>query len=1033
MPFKAPAILVPGLFAALGSCQSISPVDNGKNLSIHPERTISFETTEGTGINLDLSPDGRTIVFDLLGDLYVVPTRGGVALQLTRGLGVDRRPVWSLDGKHIAYISDATGAETIWIVNSNGSDPHPIAEERPVFHGDGFAGVTSYNSSFTEVEWMPDGTNVVSDDTLYNWAGIARPKSLGLKSKYARSSRGGKYLYFVGGDRSTSGGILRYNTKGGIRRYDLKTGQTSDIAPELTNVGELAVSPDNRWLTYVREDALWVRDLATRQDRRIVFPLNFDFGRAAFSSDSRVIIASYNGKLHRIEIDSGRDIIIPFAARVKVDAGRFIYHQHRVKNDSLVVRYFRAPDVSPDGKTLVFSALQKLYMSALPTGEPKRLVPEDVGQFQPAYSPDGQWIAYVTWNEKDGGTVWRIPAIGGRPERLTSVAGYYQRPTWSPDGAWLAVLKGADGKIEPSDREAGTMQLLPSTGGTPRTIADSVWRSTWPTFTRDSKGLLFLRQESAGDDFFESTHSTLHSVRIEGGKDEVVARIVTEEDPRTSAIMPSPDGRYIAFCVDRWLYLTRVSGEKPQQLDETRAIPLAYGALDTRWSSDGRTLRWVIANRIFSKDPDRVFAVNLGASRPHHALIFPDDSVGVQFTIPRKTGNGIIALEGARAITINGNEVIDDATVVITNDRITAIGPRSTVTVPAGATTFDVQGKTIIPGFVDLHMHFGPQDDEDFAPQRWKYSTNLAYGVTTAREGNAAIPLFGDAELIESGEMVGPRVFNAGPAIHSVASLDDARAVVNHRKALGAVVVKQYAVRPRRERQWVARAADEAGLNVMVHADQAPIDLLQDGETTIEHEHRFPFEDMTRFWVASGSWLTSTFVTRDPTRRMALRRTDSLQVEKYLRSVPARISRSRNWDRQANPPGLEARFKPQFAEAAKIAQRGGNVTIGSHGDDQGIGFHWEMWTLQSGGLGNLETLRAATLKGAQGLGMQADLGSLEVGKIADLLILDKNPLTRIENTLTIRMVMKNGVLYDANALGQIWPRSGEPGPAGSMR
>jgi hypothetical protein len=117
----------------------------------------------------------------------------------------------------------------------------------------------------------------------------------------------------------------------------------------------------------------------------------------------------------------------------------------------------------------------------------------------------------------------------------------------------------------------------------------------------------------------------------------------------------------------------------------------------------------------------------------------------------------------------------------------------------------------------------------------------------------------------------------------------------------------------------------------------------------------------------------------------------------------------------------EQAFPRLAAQDAKIIKAGGKVCIGSHGQFQGLGYHWEMWSLASGGMGNMEVLKAATIHGAEAMGLARDLGSLEVGKLADLVVLDKNPLDDIQNTNSIRFVMKEGELFEGDTLNQVWP------------
>jgi imidazolonepropionase-like amidohydrolase len=129
------------------------------------------------------------------------------------------------------------------------------------------------------------------------------------------------------------------------------------------------------------------------------------------------------------------------------------------------------------------------------------------------------------------------------------------------------------------------------------------------------------------------------------------------------------------------------------------------------------------------------------------------------------------------------------------------------------------------------------------------------------------------------------------------------------------------------------------------------------------------------------------------------------------------VTRKGRWYRQD-----EYRYPQIAASAGRIIDAGGRVCVGSHGNFLGLGFHWAMWALRSGGISNFEILRSATLRGAEAIGYAQDLGSIEPGKLADLVVLRKDPLADIRNALTIRYVMKNGELFEGDTLDQIWPQ-----------
>ena len=521
------------------------------------------------------------------------------------------------------------------------------------------------------------------------------------------------------------------------------------------------------------------------------------------------------------------------------------------------------------------------------------------------------------------------------------------------------------------------------------------------------------------------------SVSHHGGDERVMARtIVPSLYPIRMA--PSPDGRFVAYTFGRDLLLAPIettadSTILPHSLGTSPLVRLSPG-LDPRWDTDGQ-LAWTSGNHVYRSDPARALQLGKPVSATRRIgdappVVAPNSIVKVPLVVARAKPRGIIALVGARAITMKDDKVLDSATIVITDDRITAIGPVGLVRIPRGARVVDVRGKTIMPGIVDLHAHYDWQWHESMIRPRWELLANLAYGVTSSREVSGSPHQLATAELIETGELIGPRLFGVATAVNPpkfrLDSYDDAKAVVDHLKRLGVVVVKQYDQPTAVQRQWVIEASREAGLNVTGHN---PIDMIRGGGTGFEHwvPTDAVYDDVATVLAATGIWLTPTHLGTPSTNPMA--GAHSLYRDnKYRRFVPQTQIDERH--RTAALPASRAgntALIDRVSSTRRIVKRGGHVTIGSHGDYPGIGAHWEIWALYHGGFSALDALRAGTLDGARGLGVEQDLGSLERGKLADLLVLDGDPLAKIENTSLLRYVMKNGFMYAGETLEMEWP------------
>ena len=338
-----------------------------------------------------------------------------------------------------------------------------------------------------------------------------------------------------------------------------------------------------------------------------------------------------------------------------------------------------------------------------------------------------------------------------------------------------------------------------------------------------------------------------------------------------------------------------------------------------------------------------------------------------------------------------------------------------------------------MPGLVNAHAHmWAPRQVHQ--TQVWQYLANLAYGVTTTRDPQTSTDdVFAYADLVESGQILGPRIYATGPGVFATSGISDQEAadhlLARYAEAYDSRTIKQYVVGDRIVRQWVAIASRKHELTPTTEgALDLKLDLTQMADGYSGHEHSLPiipiYDDVANFVAKTETYYTPTTLVAygGPwTENYFFQNTDVSRDEKLARFIPYQIL-----DNMVRRRGQwfvkEEYVHPRIAEGcARIVAAGGKCCLGSHGQLQGIGAHWETWALQSGGLTEHETLRAVTLSSAEAIGLSADVGSLEVGKLADILVLDRNPLENIENTNTVRYVMKNGELFEAATLDQIWP------------
>ena len=1081
--------------------QAPEPGAPPSELSLQTTRTIDFKVDEGTWMSLDISPDGKTLLFDLLGHLYSMPVEGGAAHTITHGLSFNTQPRYSPDGRWIAFISDRRGANNLWISRPDGADARPITSDlhtlfvSPEWSRDGSYILVSqkrpdlYKSSF-EI-WQYDVNGGIGVQITKSNAGDAVPPDEWQNALGVTLSPDGKYLYYA-----QKAGYFAVNVKfplWQITRRDLRTGEQDVITDATGSAFRPRISPDGKLMVYATrfggQTALRLRNLESGDDRWLKSPIQHDAQEVYFANldlvpgytftpDSKELLLSYGGKMHRLNIQTGVDDLIPFSAQIHRELGPKLSFPHRVDDGPVHAHVIAGARLSPDGKHIAFSALTRLYISNIDGSSPKQVVAGEGAEYQPAWSPDGQWLAYVTWFNEEG-AIWRVrPDGSGPPERLTTGAAYYTNLAWSPDGTRIVALRASQHQamtqIDQWGKNMSVQDLVwvPSAGGAVTTIASGKgW--TGPHFASDPDRIYVTNTNRHG---FLAADYELLSLRWDGsdrrrhfilkGKQLWGA----EFSPVTQLWMHPKGGRSLVLYRGQLslIDVPAIGGEPPVlNIDEPSAGVArltTIGADEAGWSSDGASITWSVGPSFLSlpltdietrveqarlaqmnaaQTPTSQSAIAKKPDQPNSVAwarnLRPQESkIDIQFE--RYKPVGTIVLRGARVITMKGHEVLPPADIVVVNNRITALGPRGTTHIPANATIIDVSGKTIVPGFIDTHAHWMQIRRGVLDLENWDFLATLAYGITTGRDPQTSTnDIFPYADLADAGKIIGPRAYTTGPGIFYVndfQSVEDAAAVLSrYKNYYGTDMVKSYLIGNRRQREFVVEAANRLHI---IPTTEGAADLSMDLTHAIDgfsgNEHQLPvvpvYQDVTNFFAQSGIFYTPTYIIEGydgpGSENHFFQTTDLFHDVKVKRFVPEDIIETRGTRMTWHRPD-EYVYQQSAAGAAQIIRAGGKVCVGGHGEFQGLSFHWELWSLGAG-MTTWEALQAATLTGAEAIGVDADLGSIEPGKLADLVVLNKNPLDNLQNTTAIRYVMKNGELFDADTLDELWPEK-KPLPA----
>jgi imidazolonepropionase-like amidohydrolase/Tol biopolymer transport system component len=1046
-------------------------------------KQVPIKVDEGTWMDVDVAPDGQTLAFTLLGDIYIMPISGGTPKRIAEGLAWEVQPRFSPDGTRIAFTSDRGGGDNIWVMNLDGTDKRQVTKED--------------FRLLNQPTWLPDGRFIAAkkhfttersagtgEIWLYHVSGGGGVQVVERANERLQKELGepvfapdGSAIYYT--RNTTSGPIFEYaqDSNAGIfaiERKDLATGEVSTAVSGYGGAVRPAPSPDGKQLAFVRRDKdqsqLWVKDLANGREQMIYGALDLDvqetwavtgvYPNIDWLPDSSGIVFWAGGKLNRVNRDGSDHAVIPFSVNDTRGVASAPHPVIDVAPDTFTTSMPRFATLSPDGSRVVFESLGKLHSkSARGKDAPAPLTGDPDGAIEafPAFSRDGSQLAYVRWSDAKLGEIIIADAMGQNRRVLTG-PGHFGNLAFSPDGTMIAFEKREGGYLTSADYSEGAgIYVMSLGGGEPRLVTRDGANPQWGAA---SDRLFMLGREGGG--------LALVSTDLSGEAKRVHAKGDLANDLRIA-----PDGRTIAFRQNYEVFaMPVVPGGKAVDVSEKGgSLPVTKvstgGADYLGWANGGATLFWSIGPSLQSAQVSEFFPAAPKAETDKSAVYTPP-TMGIPMGVTAQKAKpvGTTVITGARVLTMRAGLAADDAGViangliVIEGDRITGVHDATTVRIKfaEGTRFIDASGKTIMPGLIDAHAH-GAYGIGDLIPeQNWALLQDLALGVTTVHNPSSqASTVFATAERQRAGLTLGPRIFSTGEIIYGakapdvyarIDTYDDALAHVRRIKAQGGISVKNYNQPRREQRQMVARAA--AAENMLVVAEGGSLfgmdmNLVADGNSTIEHNVPVDvfYEDVLQFFGQSNSNYTPTLVVTygglagDPYWRQAMDVFDHpLMVHTPPKALLAETGR------RVKAPEWSFVDDNNAREARKLAQRGVKVSIGAHGQQAGIGAHWELWSFARGGMGPVEALKAGTIASAQSLGMAKDIGSIEVGKLADLVILSDDPSVDIANSDNIEQVMLGGRLYDAKTLNEVgtgddkrhsywWEANGGKGAGGS--
>jgi len=998
------------------------------------DTTLSFDASEGTLISVDVSPNGRTIAFDLLGHIYLMPINGGRAEAITKGTSWNMFPRFSPDGEQILFTSDRSGSDDVWVQELKSGEMKNISKmNRPVHQG----------------TWSADGKHIFGTALnmkvrhpvyMFNMYGKKHeliPPGSRAPVTHFQMHPSNDLVYFAHGDAPL------YRSGDRIKTYNMKNGDIEIYIDRPGGAANPTLSKDGKFLAYIHRDdrqtVLVVRNIQTNEERIVSRDLDYDrmdsgsfygsYTNMSWHPNGKEIFVSFNGGIYSVNVTTSKSKKIKFTAKVKREIKQTVRFKLDVPKEKTTTRSHRWSQPTPAG--ILYEALGDLYLKN--GSKVKNLTRSKDHETNPYYDPKSRKVYYASWNDEEMGAVYQMDLSGSKKKKITDTPTQYGSIIVSKDGA-LAYVRGAgsliNGKHLESQRD---FELILNQDGKETELATITWSGN--RYAKRPPSVYFGNDNRIYYSDYVNDTLTVKSISWDGLDEKEVYRF-----PHATRVIISPDMQWIAFreyhrsFVTPFEYFGKTSNISAEDnLGYTQRVDKMHDGDFMSWSADSKTLLWTRGKYHYEKSINAVLDQKPKLSKTDLSISYDLDNPG-----------SVIVFKNVRVLTMNEEkDILEGVTVLVRNNKIISVG--DDVRIPKSAKVYDMEGRTIMPGMFDAHGHYGsPISALNVIEQNlYGLQANLAYGVTTMYDVYGTTQKdFWVSDMIQRGDIAGPRIYSVGDPIfvtkyrtkmyRPIKSLKDALEHVQFNKDHGATAVKDYSNHNRIERQHLVEASRQLGINIISESFSNPqmnMTQIVDGFTGLEHTMGLEpiYEDVIQLLNTSDLGITPTLVVvyNGPSGETYFHQTERLWEDTKLLN----FFRKDELIRLRRPTHYwpDDHYTAQMGVTLKkLYDRGVTMHMGAHGQMMGLGAHWEMELFTHGTFSNYDAIEIATINGFKHHGLDHILGSIEPGKLADMVIMTKNPLEDIKNTRSIEYVVKNGVIYSGKDAARVFP---DPKPA----